>query len=181
MPDPFNKQVTYSLSCIASKSNIWYAHFMQLSLHTDYALRVLMTLAATDRHLSVDDIAQRFRISRNHLAKVVQRLQAEGLIETFRGRGGGMRLARPADTITVGEVVRRFENLDAFVSCFAAGSGCAINGLCGLKPLLSEAMEEFLRRLDQRRISELIPDPKGFRDRLLREPAAPFEPQPSPA
>ena len=155
--------------------------FMQLSLHTDYALRVLMTLAATDRHLSVDEIAQRFRISRNHLAKVVQRLQAEGLIETFRGRGGGMRLARPADTITVGEVVRRFENLDAFVSCFAAGSGCAINGMCGLKPLLSEAVEDFLTRLDQRRISELIPDPKGFRDRLLREPAAPFEPQPSPA
>lgn len=151
--------------------------FMQLSLHTDYALRVLMTLAATDRHLSVDEIAQRFRISRNHLAKVVQRLQAEGLIETFRGRGGGMRLARPADTITVGEVVRRFENLDAFVSCFAAGSGCVINGLCGLKPLLSEAVEDFLTRLDQRRISELIPDPKGFRDRLLREPAAPLEPQ----
>lgn len=155
--------------------------FMQLSLHTDYALRVLMTLAATDRHLSVDDIAQRFRISRNHLAKVAQRLQAEGLIETFRGRGGGMRLARPADTITVGEVVRRFENLDAFVSCFAAGAGCAINGMCGLKPLLSEAIEDFLTRLDQRRISELIPDPKGFRDRLEREPQAQLEPQPTPA
>lgn len=154
--------------------------FMQLSLHTDYALRVLMTLAAADRHLSVDDIAQRFQISRNHLAKVVQRLQAEGLIETFRGRGGGMRLARPADTITVGEVVRGFENLDAFVSCFAAGSGCMINGVCGLKPLLSEALGDFLARLDQRRISDLIPDPQSFRDRLLREPKpqseAPFHP-----
>lgn len=149
---------------------------MQLSLHTDYALRVLMTLAADDQHLSVDDIAQRFQISRNHLAKVVQRLQAEGLVETFRGRGGGMRLARPADTITVGEVVRRFENLDAFVSCFAAGSGCVINGVCGLKPLLSEAIEGFLAKLDQHRISELIPDPQGFRDRLLREPAPQDEP-----
>ena len=149
---------------------------MQLSLHTDYALRVLMTLAADDRHLSVDDIARRFQISRNHLAKVVQRLQAEGLVETFRGRGGGMRLARPADTITVGDVVRRFENLDAFVSCFAAGSGCVINGVCGLKPLLSEAVEEFLAKLDQRRISELIPDPQRLRDRLLREPATQVEP-----
>lgn len=154
--------------------------FMQLSLHTDYALRVLMTLAAADRHLSVDEIAQRFQISRNHLAKVVQRLQAEGLVETFRGRGGGMRLARPADTITVGEVVRRFENLDAFVSCFAAGSGCAINGVCGLKPLLSEAVEDFLARLDQRRISELIPDPQAFRDRLLRAPAPQGEARPQP-
>ncbi|WP_277986025.1 RrF2 family transcriptional regulator [Sphingobium cupriresistens] len=141
----------------------------------DYALRVLMTLATADRHLSVDEIAQRFRISRNHLAKVVQGLQAAGLVETFRGRGGGMRLARPAETITVGEVVRRFENLDAFVSCFAAGSGCVINGMCGLKPLLSEAMEDFLARLDQRRISELVPDVRAFRERLLREP------QPSPA
>jgi len=155
--------------------------FMQLSLHTDFALRVLMTLAAADRHLSVDDIAQRFQISRNHLAKVVQRLQAEGLVETFRGRGGGMRLARPADTITVGEVVRRFENLDAFVSCFAAGSGCVINGVCGLKPLLSEAIEDFLAKLDQRRISELIPDPHRFRDRLLREPAPQDEPLNHPA
>lgn len=154
--------------------------FMQLSLHTDYALRVLMTLAAADRHLSVDEIAQRFQISRNHLAKVVQRLQAEGLVETFRGRGGGMRLARPADTITVGEVVRRFENLDAFVSCFAAGSGCAINGVCGLKPLLSEAVEDFLARLDQRRISELIPDAQAFRDRLLRASAPQGEARPQP-
>lgn len=154
---------------------------MQLSLHTDYALRVLMTLAADDRHLSVDDIARRFQISRNHLAKVVQRLQAEGLVETFRGRGGGMRLARPADTITVGDVVRRFENLDAFVSCFAAGSGCVINGVCGLKPLLSEAIEDFLTKLDQRRISELIPDPQRLRDRLLREPATQDEPMNQPA
>lgn len=160
---------------VAQKSNIGYAYFMQLSLHTDYALRVLMSLAAAERHLSVDDIAQSFRISRNHLAKVVQGLQAAGLIETFRGRGGGMRLARPADTITVGEVVRRFENLDAFVSCFAAGSGCAINGMCGLKPLLSEAMEDFLARLDQSHISDLVPDPENFRERLFREP------QPSPA
>lgn len=151
---------------------------MQLSLHTDYALRVLMTLAAAERHLSVEDIAQRFRISRNHLAKVAQKLQSEGLIETFRGRGGGMRLARPADAITVGEVVRRFENLDAFVSCFAAGSGCAINGVCGLKPLLSEALEQFLVRLDQQRISDLIPAPDAFQARLMDNAAQLCEPQP---
>lgn len=154
---------------------------MQLSLHTDYALRVLMTLAADDRHLSVDEIARRFQISRNHLAKVVQRLQAEGLVETFRGRGGGIRLARPADIITVGDVVRRFENLDAFVSCFAAGSGCVIDGVCGLKPLLSEAIEAFLAKLDQRRISELVPDPQRFHDRLLRQPATQDEPLKHPA
>ena len=63
---------------------------MQLSLHSDYALRVLMTLAAAERQLSVEEIARRYGISRNHLAKIAQRLQAEGFVTTHRGRGGGM-------------------------------------------------------------------------------------------
>ena len=87
---------------------------MQLNLQTDFALRVLMALAAAERQLSVDDIARRYGISRNHLAKVAQKLQAEGFVETFRGRGGGMRLARPAQQIVVGDVVSRFENLDSY-------------------------------------------------------------------
>ena len=139
---------------------------MQLSLHTDYALRVLMALAATERQLSVEDIARRYDISRNHLAKVVQRLQAEGYVATFRGRGGGMRLARAADEIVVGEVVRRFENLDSFVGCFAAGTGCAVNGLCALKPALSGALEAFLAHLDGYRLSDLVPDPGAYVRRL---------------
>ena len=141
---------------------------MQLSLHSDYALRVLMALAAAGRQLSVDDIARRYGISRNHLAKVAARLQAEGLIETFRGRGGGMRLARPASEIVVGDVVRRFENLDGFVGCFASGSGCAVNGLCALKPALSGAVEAFLDHLDGIRLSELVPDRAAFVQRLDR-------------
>ena len=113
---------------------------MQLNLQTDFALRVLMALAVAQRQLSVDDIARRYGVSRNHLAKVAQKLQAEGFVETFRGRGGGMRLARPAQDIVVGDVVRRFENLDSFVGCFAGGSGCAVNGLCGLKPALADGL-----------------------------------------
>lgn len=139
---------------------------MQLSLHSDYALRVLMALAVSDEKLSVDEIALRYGISRNHLAKVSQRLQAEGYVETFRGRGGGMRLAREPREIVVGEVVRRFENLDAFVSCFPAGSGCAVNGLCALKPALSGALEAFLEHLDGYRLSDLIPDRSAFARRL---------------
>ena len=64
---------------------------MQLSLHSDYALRVLMALVSAERQLSVDEIARRYGISRNHLAKVAQRLQSEGFVTTLRGRGGGMR------------------------------------------------------------------------------------------
>jgi Rrf2 family nitric oxide-sensitive transcriptional repressor len=141
---------------------------MQLSLHSDYALRVLMALAAGNRQLSVDEIARRYGISRNHLAKVAQRLQAEGLIETFRGRGGGMRLARPAEEIVVGDVVRRFENLDSFIDCFPGGSGCAVSGLCALKPALSGALEAFLSHLDAYRVSDLVPDWAAFIERLER-------------
>lgn len=139
---------------------------MQLSLHSDYALRVLMALAAGDRQLSVDEIARRYGISRNHLAKVAQKLQTEGFVNTFRGRGGGMRLARPAHDIGVGDVVRRFENLESFVGCFAAGGGCAVNGLCALKPALGGALEAFLDHLDGYRLSDLVPDRAAFLKRL---------------
>jgi Rrf2 family nitric oxide-sensitive transcriptional repressor len=139
---------------------------MQLSLHSDYALRVLMALAASERQLSVDEIARRYGISRNHLAKVTQRLQSQGFVTTYRGRGGGMRLARPAETIVVGDVVRRFENLESFVGCFAAGGGCAVNGLCALKPALNGAVEAFLAHLDQFRVSDLVPNTAAFLDRL---------------
>ena len=145
---------------------------MQLSLHSDYALRVLMALAAGDRQLSVDEIARRYGISRNHLAKVVQRLQSEGYVTTYRGRGGGMRLARPADEIIVGEVVRRFENLESFVGCFASGSGCAVNGLCALKPALNGAVDAFLAHLDGFKLTDLIPDRPAFIERLERMVAA---------
>jgi len=141
---------------------------MQLSLYSDYALRVLMVLAASDRQLSVDEIARRYGISRNHLAKVAQRLQAEGLIETCRGRGGGMRLARPAEDIVVGDVVRRFENLDSFIGCFPAGGGCVVSGLCALKPALNGALEAFLAHLDGYRVSDLVPDWAAFIERLER-------------
>jgi len=145
---------------------------MQLSLHSDYALRVLMALAASQRQLSVDDIARRYAISRNHLAKVAQRLQAEGLVETFRGRGGGMRLARPAEDIVVGDVVRRFENFGGFVGCFAAETGCAVGGLCALKPALNGALEAFLAHLDGYRLSDLVPNRTAFLERLETVAAA---------
>lgn len=145
---------------------------MQISLHSDYALRTLMALATAGRQLSVDEIARRYGISRNHLAKVAQRLQAEGLVETFRGRNGGMRLARPAGEIVVGEVVRRFENFESFVGCFPDGQGCAVDGLCALKPALAGALEAFLAHLDGYRLSDLVPDRAAFLERLGSGPLA---------
>src|SRR3546814_17123548 len=89
-----------------------YTTLFRSSLHSDYALRILMALSATGRQMSVDEIAGQYGISRNHLAKVAQRLQALGYVSAQRGRGGGLTLAREPDAVIVGTVVREFENLE---------------------------------------------------------------------
>src|SRR3546814_14434038 len=90
---------------------------LPICLHSDYALRILMALSATGRQMSVDEIAGQYGISRNHLAKVAQRLQALGYVSAQRGRGGGLTLAREPDAVLVGTVVREFEHLEGLVEC----------------------------------------------------------------
>lgn len=138
------------------KSNISYTTFMQLSLHTDYALRVLLLLGATGTQSTIDDIASRYAISRNHLAKVVQALQAEGMVQTTRGRGGGLHLARTPEQINVGDLVRRLERFEGFVSCMGGRPDCSIDGLCRLKPALAGALEAFLAHLDRFTLADLL-------------------------
>ena len=102
---------------------------MRLSLHSDYALRILMALAATGEQMSVDEIASHYGISRNHLAKVAQRLQALGYVSAQRGRGGGLTLARAPSEVIAGTVVREFENLGGLVECMdPATSTCPVRG-----------------------------------------------------
>lgn len=140
---------------------------MQLSLYSDYALRILMALAVSGQRLTIDEIARRYGVSRHHLAKVAQDLQAQGLVETVRGRGGGLQLSQSPREICVGDVVRRLERLDSFVGCFALPEGgCAVNGVCGLKPALAGALEAFLAHLDGYRLSDLVLDRSPFRTRL---------------
>lgn len=131
---------------------------MQLSLHTDYGLRVLMLLGASGEQMTIDEIALRYAISRNHLAKVVQALQAEGLVETLRGRGGGLRLARDPTEIVIGKVIRRLERVDSFVSCMGTGADCSIIGACRLKPALAGALDAFLAYLDRYTLADMLVD-----------------------
>jgi len=137
---------------------------MRLSLHSDYALRILMVLAATERQMSVDEIAGQYGISRNHLAKVAQRLQALGHVRARRGRGGGLSLARPAGDVTVGTIVREFENLGGFIECMdPAGSTCPVRGGCGLQGALAGALAAFTSHLDTYTLADLLPHPGRFR------------------
>jgi Rrf2 family nitric oxide-sensitive transcriptional repressor len=142
---------------VQSECTFNFAHtrlsFLRLTLFTDYAMRVLMHLAADpDRQSSVGEIARDFAISRNHLTKVVHGLARAGYIASARGRGGGIRLARPAEEIVVGEVVRRTEDGFQLFDCGA----CLIAPACGLTPVVSEALAAFLGVLDRYTLADLV-------------------------
>tara|TARA_R110002096_G_scaffold141880_1_gene296870 strand:- start:2553 stop:3011 length:459 start_codon:yes stop_codon:yes gene_type:complete len=131
---------------------------MRLTTYTDYALRVLMHVALQQGELvRVDDIATGYRISRNHLTKVVHKLGKLGLLSTVQGRNGGMCLARPADNISVGEVVREFEPDFRLVECFdAQDSNCRIEPACALKAAFGDALQLFLGHLDEVTVADLV-------------------------
>jgi Rrf2 family nitric oxide-sensitive transcriptional repressor len=136
---------------------------MRLTLHTDYALRSLIYIGLRPlRRVSIREIADAHRISENHLVKVVHNLGRGGFIETTRGRGGGLRLARPAAEIRVGDVVRFTEEDMALVACFqdpAQGGGCVLLNVCRLQGLLGEALSAFMAVLDSKTLADLLASP----------------------
>ena len=129
---------------------------MRLTLFTDFALRALMRLAGEPtRSFATNEIASEFNISRNHLAKVVRDLADGGFITTQRGAGGGFSLARPPQSITIGEVVRALEARQALVECFRGDGGdCLLTPRCRLKIRLAAAREAFMRELDATTLAE---------------------------
>jgi len=133
---------------------------MQLTAHTDYALRVLMYLTVhQDKRITIDELAEFFQVSKNHLVKVVHNLGVKGFINTARGKGGGISLAKPARQISVGQVVRQMESHFQMAECFnAAKSGhCLLEAQCGLIPVLGKAVEQFLQVLDGASLADLLP------------------------
>ena len=130
---------------------------MRLTTYTDYSLRVLMYVAAKpDGRSTIREIADAYGISHNHLMKIVFELGRHGLLENLRGRSGGIRLARPAEEIRIGEVVRFTESDMALVECFGAANHCAISAPCRLKGALNQALEAFLAVLDRYTLSDLV-------------------------
>lgn len=129
---------------------------MKLTRYTDFALRVLMHLASTpDRLWSIAEVAAAYGISENHLMKVVQDLGRRGFLTTVRGRGGGIRLARPAEAISVGEVVRATEDDCPMVDC----GNCILAGSCRLTGALAEARAAFFAVLDRYSVAEVARRP----------------------
>lgn len=130
---------------------------MRLTLHTDYALRVLMYVGVKRDALStIPEIVEHFDISRGHVMKVVHRLGQLGYLETLRGKGGGMRLARKPSQINVGAVVRDMEEELAVVGCLQGSNGyCCIEEYCVLRSALRDATNAFLASLDLYTLDDL--------------------------
>jgi len=124
---------------------------VHLTQFTDYSLRLTLYLAChPDRLVSVEEVGQSYGISRHHLVKVVQELTDLKVIESQRGRGGGMRLAIPPGEINVGWLIRRTEPHMDLVECFdMAANTCPIAPACGLKGALVRAQKAFLAVLDE--------------------------------
>jgi Rrf2 family nitric oxide-sensitive transcriptional repressor len=128
---------------------------MRLTRFTDYGLRTLIYLALRpDTLASIAEIAAAYRISESHMTKVVCALGQAGLIETLRGRNGGLRLARPAARIGLGQVVRATEPELALVECQAGGE-CAIDGCCRLRSIMDEATAALLGVLDRYTVADV--------------------------
>lgn len=123
---------------------------MRLTTYTDYALRTLMYLAANrDRLVTIQDIADAHDIAKNHLTKVVHQLGIMGVVESLRGRKGGLRLGREPDQINIGAVVRSTEPDFYMAECFNPGkSHCIMSAACSLKDVLNDATTAYLAVLD---------------------------------
>lgn len=140
---------------------------MRLTRHTDYALRVLIYLSVRPgERVSIRSVADAYGISHNHLTKVVQRLKRGGWVDTTRGQGGGITLARSPRDIHVGEVTRQLERADALVECMGSANRCPIAPACGLKSALGEAIEAFMKVLDDYTLEDLA---GGQRRSALRD------------
>ena len=126
---------------------------MRLTLYTDYALRILIHLATHEERLcSVTEISDAFGASRNHMTKVANDLGRAGYVAAVRGRMGGLRLARPATEINLGEVVRHTEEGFALADC----ANCVIAPACGLTGALDEALAAFMAVLDRYTLADLL-------------------------
>lgn len=130
---------------------------MRLTAYTDYGLRLLMYVALKDGELAtIREVADAYGISKNHLMKLARDLGRLGYLETVRGRGGGLRLARPPERIRLGDAVRRMEDDFALVECFEpVVNGCPIARACRLKGVLSEALKAYLAVLDKYTLADL--------------------------
>ncbi len=128
---------------------------MQLTSFTDYGLRALIYMASlpSDRMTNISEVTDVYGVSRNHMVKIINQLSRAGFVDAVRGKNGGIRLGKPAQTIRIGDVVRALEPLQ-LVNC--SSEFCHITPACRLKQVLSQGVQRFLEELDNYTLAELV-------------------------
>jgi len=146
---------------------------MRLTQFSDYSLRILMTLALDPgKRFTIGELSKRHRISRNHLTKVVHRLANNGHVVTARGQGGGISIAKNANSATIGEIVRTTEPDFALAECFRRNGYCRFAPQCTLQSILSDSLRAFFAVLDRHTLGDLVQDPLPLQG-LLDAPLGP--------
>jgi len=146
---------------------------VRLTLHTDYALRVLIHVAIEDGKLvTINDVADTFDISKQHLMKIVNNLSQKGYLDTVRGRNGGIRLARQPRDINIGQVVRDTEESLHVVGCLGQPGYCRIERGCVLRGALHDATQAFLAVLDGYTLADLVRPRRILSSLLVRDQRA---------
>lgn len=145
---------------------------MRLTTFSDYTLRVLMYLALDRTRLAtIQEIATAYGISQNHLMKVVHQLARAGIVESVRGKGGGIRLARAPEAIRIGEIVRATEGDAPIVECLSGEPhACRIAGACTLTRVLVDAFEALFETLDRYTLADLTRHRKALASILVTRP-----------
>lgn len=145
---------------------------MRLSRYTDYMVRVLMQAAVSgSKRVTVDEVAETFRISRHHLVKAVHDLGRHGFLSTHRGVGGGFTLARAPEEIVLGDVIRLGEESETVIDCRdRSGLDCLLLPACRLKGVLDEAAAAFFAVVDHCTLADLVEESTVIR-KILHIPA----------
>lgn len=131
---------------------------MRLTNMSDYSIRLLIYLSShRDRLCTIAEIAQAYQISEPHLMKITHKLSKCGWIRTVRGKNGGMELAYEPNQIKIGALIRDMENDLALVECMGANNNCSLTGSCGLKSIVSGALQAFMTHLDQYTLADVLP------------------------
>ncbi len=148
---------------------------MRLTSYTDYSLRVLMYLGLKDGSLTtIQEIADSYQISKNHLMKIVHELNLKGYIDSMRGKRGGIRLGRPAAEIRLGRLIRDTEQDFALAECFSSCNECVITPACRINRVLADGLNAFLQVLDSYSLADMLsPDLQPQLIRLLQIDEAP--------
>jgi Rrf2 family nitric oxide-sensitive transcriptional repressor len=141
---------------------------VQLTSFTDYGLRALIYMASlpADKMTSISEVTEVYGVSRNHMVKIINQLSREGFVTAVRGKNGGIRLGKPAESIRIGDVVRALEPL-SLVNC--SGDFCHITPACRLKQVLQQAVKNFLEELDSHTLADMVEDNPPLYKLLLVE------------